>query len=176
MSLSCHLRSLAQKVTTTGFQVPGESADENPALDLDRESTATAARPDPGELRILLIEDSQPIKLRLAAMLTVPGIMHIAGSAATEAEARKQIDGAEFDVLLVDVELRQGSGIGAIRHARERYRESRQPLIIVLTNYPLPVVRSYCFDAGADHVLDKMHQFQDVKALISDAPYLCRDD
>lgn len=127
------------------------------------------------ELRILLIEDSRPIKERLTAMLTETGVMRIAGAAATENEARACIDEDEFDVLLVDVELQQGSGIGAIRHARQHYRPGRQPLIVVLTNYPLPAIRSRCLEAGADHFLDKMHQFQDVKALISAAPRIPRD-
>jgi CheY-like chemotaxis protein len=173
MNLASHLSPFIQKFNTTGFQpgVENTDIDQHP----DQESGKTEARPDPDELRILLIEDSRPIQERLAEMLSVPGLMHIAGSAATEKEALEQIDAAEFDVLLVDVELRQGSGIGAIRHARDHYPESRQPLIIVLTNYPLPAVRRHCFDAGADHFLDKMHQFQDVRALISDAPHLCRD-
>ncbi|MEO8223991.1 MAG: response regulator [Gammaproteobacteria bacterium] len=130
---------------------------------------------DRPELRILLIEDSEPIKVRLTALLTVPGTMRVVAAAATEAEARTQIEAAAYDVLLVDVELREGSGIGAIRHARRFYPPGRQPLIVVLTNYPLPAVRSRCLQAGADHFLDKMHQFQDVKALISTAPRLARD-
>ncbi len=139
----------------------------------------TLIRPGPGldtpELRILLIEDSEPIKVRLTALLTVPGTMRVVAAAATEAEARTQIEAAAYDVLLVDVELREGSGIGAIGHARSFYPPGHQPLIVVLSNYPLLAVRSRCLQAGADHFLDKMHEFQDVKALISTAPHLPRD-
>lgn len=120
------------------------------------------------ELRILLIEDSVLLQERLIEMLMQPGVMRVTGTAATEREARDRIDSGEYDVLLVDVELREGSGIGAIGHARARYRE-RQPLIIVLTNYPLPAVRSRCLAAGADHFLDKMRQFQEVRPLITAA-------
>lgn len=94
--------------------------------------------------------------------------MRVTGTAATERDARDCIDGDEFDVLLVDVELREGSGIGAISHARSHY-SARQPLIIVLTNYPLPAVRARCLAAGADHFLDKMRQFQEVRPLIEAA-------
>lgn len=122
----------------------------------------------PPELRILLIEDSVLLQERLTQMLTQPGVMRVTGTAATEREARERIDSGEYDVLLVDVELREGSGIGAIGHARTRYSD-RQPLIIVLTNYPLPAVRSRCLAAGADHFLDKMRQFQEVRPLIAAA-------
>jgi CheY-like chemotaxis protein len=126
------------------------------------------------ELRILLIEDSELLRGRLSQMLTDPGRMRVVASATTEAEARQKIETDEYDVLLVDVELHEGSGIGAIRHARATYAPPRQPLIIVLTNYPLPAVRSRCIDAGADYFLDKMRQFQEVKPLISSARPLPR--
>lgn len=121
---------------------------------------------DEPELRILLIEDSERIRTRLVELLDEPGSMRVVASAATQDDAIACIDGETFDVLLVDVELRQGSGIAAIRHARRTYAAGRQPLIIVLTNYALPAVRSRCMEAGADHFLDKMRQFQEVKALI----------
>ncbi|MEO8125812.1 MAG: response regulator [Bryobacteraceae bacterium] len=100
-------------------------------LEYDRVTLGVAA---PGELRILLIEDSDRIRQRLTAMLTVPGQMRAVAAAATESESRAQIEAGQYDALLVDVELKQGSGIGAIRHARHFYPVARQPLIIVLTN------------------------------------------
>jgi CheY-like chemotaxis protein len=134
----------------------------------------TGSEVDASELRILLIEDSARLRERLIHMLTEAGKMRVTGSAETEAEACQRIDADEYDVLLVDVELREGSGIGAIRHARRSYDAEHQPLIIVLTNYPLPVVRIRCMAAGADHFLDKMRQFQEVKPLIAAARPLPR--
>jgi two-component system, OmpR family, response regulator len=119
------------------------------------------------ELRILLIEDSALLRDRLIEMLAEPGVMSVAATAATETEAISQLDAAKYDVLLVDVQLRIGTGIGVIRHARRIYGEDDQPLIIVLTNYPLAAVRIRCLAAGADHFLDKLSQFQEVKPLIS---------
>jgi two-component system, OmpR family, response regulator len=121
------------------------------------------------EKRLLLIEDSALLRERLTSMLTVPGAMRVAASAETEAEAIEKISAAEYDVLIVDVELRQGSGINVIRQARRFYEGRRQPLIIVLTNYSLPTVRERCMAAGADHFLDKMQQFGEVRTLIENA-------
>jgi two-component system, OmpR family, response regulator len=122
-----------------------------------------ASRP---ELRILLIEDSALLQNRLIEMLAEPGTMRVVATASTEIEAITQLDAATYDVLLVDVQLRVGTGIGVIRHARRISAPDRQPLIIVLTNYPLAAVRIRCLEAGADHFLDKLSQFQDVKPLI----------
>lgn len=118
------------------------------------------------ELRILLIEDSRLLRDRMIGMLTVPGVMQVTGTAETEREAIEQIDANDYDALVVDVELKQGSGITAIRHARRAFAERGQPLIIVLTNYALPTVRQRCMNAGADHFLDKMQQFPQVRPLL----------
>ncbi len=118
------------------------------------------------ELRILLVEDSRLLRERLIGMLTVPGILQVTGTAETEREAIELIDAHDYDALVVDVELRQGSGIAAIRHARRAYATRTQPLIIVLTNYSLPTVEQRCMSAGADHFLDKMQQFAEVRPLL----------
>jgi len=133
-----------------------------------RDGSRTAGRREQGgsELRILLIEDSRLLRDRMVGMLTVPGVMQVAGTAETEREAIELIDANDYDALVVDVELRQGSGITAIRHARQAYATRRQPLIIVLTNYALPTVHRRCIEAGADHFLDKMQQFSQVRPLL----------
>jgi CheY-like chemotaxis protein len=166
-------RELAQ-LYTTGTDKIGRSAKAGQppgdAAGHDAASGACVGR----ELRILLIEDSAMLRARLVNMLTESGTMRVTATAETEHEARRRIEADEYDVLLVDVQLRQGNGIEAIRHARQFYDSEHQPLIIVLTNYPLPQVRSRCMAAGADYFLDKMHQFEEVKPLIAAAAPLPR--
>jgi len=118
------------------------------------------------ETRILLVEDSAPIRLRLLELLNIPGTMHVAATVETELDAHDQIDIHDFDVLVVDVQLRQGSGIGTVRDARARWSILSPALIIVLTNHSLPTVRQHCLAAGADHFLDKSRQFDQVVPLI----------
>lgn len=122
----------------------------------------------PPELRILLIEDSHRLRVRLVELLTSPSLMRVTATAQTEEEARMQIASHDFDVLVVDVELRQGTGIGVIRHVRSLMsgRTTPPPLIIVLTNYALPTVRERCIAAGADYFLDKMRDFGQLYPLI----------
>jgi len=153
-----------QQQTTFGDRRDGIHRNARHDLDKDHQPPLRESRE---ELRILLIEDSERLQVRLVELLDEPGTMRVAATAATEAEARQCIDTDGYDVLLVDVELRAGSGIGAIRYARATYPEDCQPLIIVLTNYALPAVRIRCMAAGADHFLDKMRQFQEVKPLIT---------
>ena len=116
----------------------------------------------PGKpLRILLVEDSPLLRGRLENMLSQHAAFKVTGLAAAEAEAVEKLDTVPYDVIVVDVELRPGSGIGVIRQARARNRDAKDGghvWIIVLTNYDLPTVRERCMQAGADHFLDKMRE------------------
>ena len=138
-----------------------------PGQALTDTDTGDTMRPANGELRVLLVEDSDRLRSRLRRLLEVPGLMRVEGEAVTEDAAIAELRSRRFDVLIVDVELSAGSGIGVIQHVR---RESpagvSAPLIIVLTNFALPTVRSKCMHAGADHFLDKMRQFEELRPLI----------
>lgn len=151
---------------TTSFHESAETP-RRPPLFGSGDPTSAGERPQVRrEQRLLLIEDSAPLRERLTAMLTVPGKMRVAAWAETEDDAVARVRDDDFDVLVVDVELRQGSGINVIRQVRRMCEGRRQPLIIVLTNYSLPTVRERCLAAGADHFLDKMQQFNEPLALI----------
>ncbi len=116
--------------------------------------------------KLLLIEDSPLLQSRLRQYLEIPGTIQVADIADSAPSAMLAIDSDDFDVLIVDVELKKGSGLEVIRHARSHYAADHQPLIIVLTNYALPAVEVRCRQAGADHFLDKMRQFPDLLPLI----------
>lgn len=121
------------------------------------------------ELRILLVEDSLPLQDRLVEMLTHVGVMRVTGVADTEASALALVRSQTFDVMVVDVELREGSGITVVRRTRAEQVLAPFPLIIILTNYNMSSVRERCLAAGADHFLDKMREFPLLYPLIVSA-------
>src|SRR6187399_872045 len=135
-----------------------------PARPTRSQSVANNVRKNgaPGKpLRILLVEDSPLLRGRLENMLSQHAAFKVTGLAAAEAEAVEKLDTVPYDAIVVDVELRPGSGIGVIRQARARNKDPKDGghvWIIVLTNYDLPTVRERCMQAGADHFLDKMRE------------------
>ena len=135
---------------------PAGPAGARAAANLPRKNGA------PGKpLRILLVEDSPLLRGRLENMLSQHAAFKVTGLAAAEAEAIEKLESVPYDAIVVDVELRPGSGIGVIRQARARNKETKDDghvWIIVLTNYDLPTVRERCMQAGADHFLDKMRE------------------
>jgi len=147
-------------------------------MTMEQQTTSNAAMPSPAmktaasgnvrkngvpgkPLRILLVEDSPLLRGRLENMLSQHAAFKVTGLAAAESEAIEKLDSVPYDVIVVDVELRPGSGIGVIRQARARNKEAKDGAhvwIVVLTNYDLPTVRERCMQAGADHFLDKMRE------------------
>jgi DNA-binding NarL/FixJ family response regulator len=142
--------------------MPGQVfTDDDPA------ETGDKRRPAGVELRVLLIEDSERLRNRLRRLLDVPGLMRVEGEAVTEAAAIDELRSRRFDVLIVDVELSAGNGIGVIQYIRREWPPGvPAPLVIVLTNFAQPTVRRKCMDAGADHFLDKMRQCEELRPLI----------
>jgi len=69
------------------------------------------------------------------------------------------------DAVIVDLHLREGSGIGVIESLRKRWPQP-PPTIIVLTNYAFPEFETACRDRGANHFFDKSSEFGDVKAVL----------
>jgi CheY-like chemotaxis protein len=137
-----------------------------------RSMSAKDPRPNgaPGKpLRILLVEDSPLLRSRLEAMLSQYTAFKVTGLAAAEAEAIEKLDTTSYDAIVVDVELRPGSGIGVIREARSRNHDlpdGGHVWIIVLTNYDLPTVRERCMSAGADYFLDKMREIDQLMPIL----------
>jgi DNA-binding NarL/FixJ family response regulator len=65
------------------------------------------------------------------------------------------------DLLIIDIFLRSGSGLGVLRAATDAGLSAK---CVVLTNYATPDVRRRCADLGADQVFDKSHQLEDLIA------------
>jgi CheY-like chemotaxis protein len=144
----------------------GTSADSKRQSSSDTVRTnGSAGKP----LRIMLVEDSPLLRSRLESMLSQYAAFKVTGLASAEAEAVQKLETVPYDAIVVDVELRPGSGIGVIRSARAHNPDKANGdhvWIIVLTNYDLPTVRERCMAAGADHFLDKMREIDQLMPIL----------
>ena len=121
----------------------------------------------PGWLRVLLVEDLPRVQMMLRELIEDPGRFEVVGVADTEDEAVKLYDARHPDVVVIDLNLRSGTGMGVLQRIRQRQGDTH-PLLIVLTNHTLPVLRQACERAGADHFLDKSREFARVRTLIEE--------
>ena len=119
-------------------------------------------------LRIFLVEDSPMLRERLAETLASRTDVKIVGHAETEASALRSLEAEPWDVLILDLQLLHGTGLGVLRGLSEH--RSPGTTVIVLTNYSIPSYRTHSMQLGADYFFDKMREFErvfDVLAEIS---------
>jgi len=126
---------------------------------------AGAERGERASLRVFLVEDSPSVRDRLNDFLAEPGKVEMIGFAATEADAVRQLRDQAVDVAIVDLNLKEGTGIGVIESVRAMHAKP-PPTIIVLTNYAFPEFEAACRERGADYFFDKSTQVGAVKVLL----------
>jgi DNA-binding NarL/FixJ family response regulator len=106
-------------------------------------------------LKTFIVEDSPVIRDNLIATLEelVP-VVRVVGIAEDEATAVAWLAHAQHQVglVIIDIFLKGGSGLGVLRHARARQPGAK---LVVLSNYATEDMRRKCFELGADKVFDK---------------------
>lgn len=117
------------------------------------------------QLKVFIVEDSDPVKRRLIAALSDVDGVEVVGNAASEAEAVQGILDAAPDVAILDIHLRQGNGMNVLQEVKRRRMDLK---VIVLTNFGYPQYRQRCLKDGADYFLDKSSEFMAVENIIAD--------
>jgi DNA-binding NarL/FixJ family response regulator len=103
-------------------------------------------------MTVFLVDDSAPLRERLAELLAeLPGLQ-VVGQAAGVSEALGAIDRAQPDLVILDLRLKDGSGIEVLEQLKSRVPS---PAVIVLTNYPYPQYRKRCLEMGAEFFFEK---------------------
>jgi DNA-binding NarL/FixJ family response regulator len=108
-------------------------------------------------LRVFMVEDSPIIRERLTESFTVPGRIEIVGHADRETAAVEALRQGNWEALVLDLQLKDGSGIGVLQALRRVGRPTGSR-IIVLTSYANAYYRSKCEHLGADHFFDKARE------------------
>ena len=108
--------------------------------------------------RAFLVEDSSTLRSNLGETLSELAQVETAGTAETEHEGKRwlaQNDG--WDLAIVDLFLREGSGMNVVEAVRKQRPQQR---IVVLSNHASPDVRWRCTQLGADAVFDKSTEIE----------------
>lgn len=117
-------------------------------------------------LKIFLADDSELIRTRVAAMLGAPSMI-VVGQAAT---AQASIDGilrSRPDVVVLDAQLQEGTGLDVLRAVLGRERDIA---FVVFSHNSTPPYRKRYLEAGAVAFLDKSTQFDQLAQAVADAP------
>ena len=123
-----------------------------------------------------LAEDNPTILTNLTETLQEIAAVKVTGSGGTEAEATCWLaqHNGEWHLAILDLFLREGSGLGVLAGCRKRENYQK---VVVLTNYATPEIRKRSAELGADAVFDKSSELDGLFAFcIEQNAVLVRDE
>lgn len=123
------------------------------------------------QLKTYIVEDSPVIRKSLIAALEELVPVKVVGTAEDELSAVQWLTqpSNQVDLVIVDIFLKGGSGLGVLRAASGLPQGHK---LVVLSNYATPDMRRKCLELGADRVFDKSNE---IEALIAYCGQLADD-
>ena len=105
-------------------------------------------------LMTYLVEDNPIILTSLIEALSELVHLEIIASSASQSEASQWLQGhhGNWHLAIVDLFLKEGSGLGVLAACRDRAPHQK---VVLLTNYATPEIRERSVALGADAVFDK---------------------
>ena len=108
-----------------------------------------------------LVEDSATIRENLISTLEEIAPVKVVGFAETEQEASAWLlaHDSDWKLAIVDLFLKEGSGLGVLKGCQNRNADQK---VIVLTNYATSDIRRRCAELGSDAVFDKSNELEEL--------------
>jgi two-component system OmpR family response regulator len=112
-------------------------------------------------MRIFLVEDNPAVQKNLRVTLEELVPITSVGVAETEEEGVRWLarDDIMWDLAIVDLYLKEGSGLGVVEACRYRHPGQK---IVVLSNHVTAEIRWRCAQLGVDAVFDKTTEIDDM--------------
>lgn len=115
--------------------------------------------------RVFVVDDAQMVRgLIIECLKEVPGL-EIAGVAGSEDTALAWLRNNSCEVLILDLELRRGTGLGLLK-ALASVESSPKLVKIVYSNHADESSRQAAIQLGATHVLDKTLDIDNLRLLL----------
>ena len=117
-------------------------------------------------LTVFIADDSQPVAEMLTELIRVPGRIEVVGVGATEEATMQSIRDIKPDVVVLDLQLKSGSGTIVIKAVRAS-EELASIRLLVTSNHTSPQLRAGCLDLGADAYFDKVKELGELAARLA---------
>jgi len=110
-------------------------------------------------LKTILVEDSKTIRENLIPAMADLADVEVIAVAETAGEALTllALHASAWHLAIVDMFLREGSGLTVVRACQAREAWQR---VVVLSNYATAEIRRRCTELGADAVFDKSNEIE----------------
>ena len=107
--------------------------------------------------RAYIVDDSSTIRENLIETLKELAQVEPVGSTESEHEAKRWLAQNDWDLAVIDLFLREGSGMNVLDACRQRRSTQK---VVVLSNHSSRDVRWRCMQLGADAVFDKSTELE----------------
>jgi DNA-binding NarL/FixJ family response regulator len=114
-------------------------------------------------LHVLLVEDSRVLADRLREALDTLDDVEVVGAVADETAAFAAVRAGNVDVIVLDLQLREGTGFGVVQQLG-----ADRPTVIVFTNYMLPEYQRLASALGIEYFLNKSLDYERLPQLIQE--------
>ena len=109
------------------------------------------------KIKTFIVEDSSVVRENLIAALEESAPVEVIGVAEDEAGAIAWLTGNQCDLVIVDIFLRSGTGLGVLKGIGALTGDTKR---VVLSNHATPDIRAKCLQLGADEVYDKSNELE----------------
>jgi DNA-binding NarL/FixJ family response regulator len=107
-----------------------------------------------GNLRIALIDWNQDVRPARRAILDATDGIDVVFESDGNPDQLKQLPDQLVDVIVIDQQLEQNSGVKAFMNLRSFYEElSEVPKAVLTATFDLPEIRQQCFAAGMQNLV-----------------------
>ncbi len=113
--------------------------------------------------RVLLVEDSRVLAERLRESLDMLEGVEVVGAVADESSAVALAKEKHIDVIILDLQLKEGTGFGVVRRLG-----ADRPKVIVFTTYMLPEYQRQADSLGVEYFLNKSRDYERLPQLIQE--------
>jgi len=117
-------------------------------------------------LRVLIADDSKPVAEMLCELISEAGRIEVVGTADSEASTLAAIRGLAPDAVVLDLQLRDGSGTDVIRAVRADAGLAAIHLLVT-SNHTSPPLKAACLEMGAQAYFDKVKELAGLAARLA---------
>jgi DNA-binding NarL/FixJ family response regulator len=115
-------------------------------------AVTNAAGPARPKARLFVVDDHPVVRHGLTQLISAEPDLEVCGEAAGETDALQGVEERRPDLVLVDISLAQGSGLGLLRRLRAADEKAR---LLVVSMHDEMVLAEKCLEAGAIGYVNK---------------------
>ncbi len=114
-------------------------------------------------MNVFIVENSEIARETLQSALSDMSDVKVVGYAVDEPNAINRIGALQPDVVILDLGLQTGSGVGVLENIKKCHTTIK---VIVFTHYTDEFCVDRCKSAGADYFFDKSFQFMQLREVL----------